>query len=599
MDPVLSGSLCFLVLAIVMYIKFIREHPWADEDDASGMMGDRSKTSPVEPDTMPFLHPTSPVSVLQAQKKMHQQRQQQQQAQRNQGSQPVLRGPFKKVMQATSSLAVGAAGASTSGASTQYLHNKKQPMRRRTHSATLAGVSSGMHGGNGKSASVANSAAGGGGSVDATSNIAMAMDQLPTTIYETRQEHFHRDEKPPPPLQQAPPPSSGRNQHRINFDLSDEDEFDEEMGFLSPRRHSDAANDSLDSVPFEADDANDDGFTDLENHLSEFDRGDSNFHRADGAGMHCQNDRARVGIKAAAPPLVTPSKADTLKTTIDRQFVREAAAPPAQMQLEVARKARIPLFLHSPMYVRTSAAPLVDEVEMLEKGDGDGIAPPVNPDVGRGGGQDAAGAAAGAGQGAGGAGAAAGVGNAGAAYAHARRRGKLPNKMKNQSLHIDFNELQVAEMIGQGAFGTVHRAMWRGTAVAVKILVCQYLTVDILEEFETEVQIMSILRYVLSKQTCLNSCVGVYTSVRDLLTFSVICRHPNICLLMGACLEPPTRCLVIEYLPRGSLWNVLRQDVVIDLNKQLGYALDASECGSLESSRSLTHPGAPWDQVRA
>lgn len=39
---------------------------------------------------------------------------------------------------------------------------------------------------------------------------------------------------------------------------------------------------------------------------------------------------------------------------------------------------------------------------------------------------------------------------------------------------------------------------------------------------------------------------------------------------MGACLEPPTRCLVIEYLPRGSLWNVLRQDVVIDMTKQYG-----------------------------
>lgn len=470
MDPVLSGSLCFLVLAIVMYIKFIREHPWADEDDA---LGDRSKSSPVEPDAMPFLHPASPVGVLQAQK---QQRQQQQAANR-----ATLRAPFKKVMQASSAVVAGASAAA-SGA-----YSKKQPMRRRTHSATLAGAASGLHG-HGERGGGASSAAGASGT-DAGG--AMTMDQLPTTIFETRQEHLRLGDKPPP--------SSGRNQHRINFDLSDEDEFDEEMGFLSPRKHADAANESLDSVPFEDVDS-DDGFTDLENHLGEFDRDDGQLHRGNGNGAGTPHHRPAA---ANAPPLATPSKADTLKTSIDRQFVREAVAPPAQMQLEVARKARIPLFLHSPMYVRTSAAPLLDDMEILEKGDGDGKGAMMNPELARASVQPQGGANPKAEQPAGipaqAVGAAAGAAGAGAgaaAYAQARRRGKLPNKMKNQSLHIDFNELQVAEMIGQGAFGTVHRAVWRGTSVAVKILVCQYLTVDILEEFETEVQIMSILRCV-------------------------------------------------------------------------------------------------------
>lgn len=76
-----------------------------------------------------------------------------------------------------------------------------------------------------------------------------------------------------------------------------------------------------------------------------------------------------------------------------------------------------------------------------------------------------------------------------------RGGGGQNSKAKNDSLHVDFKELQIEEMIGQGAFGTVHRAKWRGTAVAVKILVCQHLTADILEEFEAEVQIMTILRY--------------------------------------------------------------------------------------------------------
>ncbi|KAE8967827.1 hypothetical protein PR001_g27982, partial [Phytophthora rubi] len=195
----------------------------------------------------------------------------------------------------------------------------------------------------------------------------------------------------------------------------------------------------------------------------------------------------------------------------------------------------------SPMYVKTSTAPLIEEIdaefvaeevvagEIAGNGEGQDMPAPAGP-----------GAGAGAGDATGGGSIAAAGGN------HARRRRPKLSKAKNDSLHVDFKELQIEEMIGQGAFGTVHRAKWRGTAVAVKILVCQYLTADILEEFEAEVQIMSIL------------------------------RHPNICLLMGACLEPPTRCLVIEYLPRGSLWNVLRQDVVIDMGKQYGFARDTA-----------------------
>jgi len=35
-------------------------------------------------------------------------------------------------------------------------------------------------------------------------------------------------------------------------------------------------------------------------------------------------------------------------------------------------------------------------------------------------------------------------------------------------------------------------------------------------------------------------------------------RHPNICLYMGACLDPPNRAIVTELVSRGSLWEVLR-----------------------------------------
>ncbi|POM70193.1 Serine/threonine protein kinase, partial [Phytophthora palmivora] len=461
---------------------------------------------------MPFLHPASPAGRLQAQQQKrgpgqgrHQIKQKQQTARQSQQPPPPHHGyaGYKQSRQTTSSTVV-AAGDATTAAGANYLP-KKKPMRRRTHSATATSTASPSN--KVKSAAVA--------AVDGDHG----MDQLPTTIYEGANYDQFR--------QQRQPQDSGRNQHRITFD-----DYDEEMGFLSPPRHADAANDSLESVSFEAES---DDFYDLENHMPE----DHLLNIADtperGVKPLRIGGQYRGGDLLESPDIAEASPdAKTLKTNIERQFVRDVA-PPAQMQLEVARKARIPLFLHSPMYVRTSATPLIDEVDA--EFTAEFAAEEVAAIDAAGNGEAQAVPVAGPGE-------AAGAGAAAGNYSR-RRRPKL-SKAKNDSLHVDFKELQIEEMIGQGAFGTVHRAKWRGTAVAVKILVCQYLTADILEEFEAEVQIMSIL------------------------------RHPNICLLMGACLEPPTRCLVIEYLPRGSLWNVLRQDVVIDMGKQYGFARDTA-----------------------
>uniref|UniRef100_M4BTV9 non-specific serine/threonine protein kinase n=1 Tax=Hyaloperonospora arabidopsidis (strain Emoy2) TaxID=559515 RepID=M4BTV9_HYAAE len=96
--------------------------------------------------------------------------------------------------------------------------------------------------------------------------------------------------------------------------------------------------------------------------------------------------------------------------------------------------------------------------------------------------------------------------------------------------NINFHEITLGRMIGEGAFGKVHEGKWRNKSVAVKLLICQDLRSDILNEFQSEVEIMSVL------------------------------RHPNICRLLGACMEPPHRALVVELLQRGSLWGVLRMN---------------------------------------
>jgi hypothetical protein len=121
------------------------------------------------------------------------------------------------------------------------------------------------------------------------------------------------------------------------------------------------------------------------------------------------------------------------------------------------------------------------------------------------------------------------------------------------SSKIAFSELNLKDIIGGGGFGQVWRARWKGTPVAVKVLTgsAQAETVPkaILEEFIAEVNMLSGM------------------------------RHPNICLFMGACLEPPNRAIVTELCENGSLWDALRSPLprphqVADGETRLAWPLD-------------------------
>lgn len=133
--------------------------------------------------------------------------------------------------------------------------------------------------------------------------------------------------------------------------------------------------------------------------------------------------------------------------------------------------------------------------------------------------------------------------NAARSYSYSSNAGS-----RNYNQNINFSEIQLGRMIGEGAFGKVHEGKWRGKSVAVKLLICQDLRSDILHEFQSEVEIMSVL------------------------------RHPNICRLLGACMDPPHRALVVELLQRGSLWGVLRTNRrIIDFNMRCKFLYDTAK----------------------
>ncbi|KAF7148308.1 hypothetical protein RHSIM_Rhsim03G0106200 [Rhododendron simsii] len=134
--------------------------------------------------------------------------------------------------------------------------------------------------------------------------------------------------------------------------------------------------------------------------------------------------------------------------------------------------------------------------------------------------------------------------------------------LNEKDLEIRWNDLVLKEKIGSGmcfsllsgsrscSFGTVHLAEWRGSDVAVKILMEQDFDTERFEEFQTEVSIMERL------------------------------RHPNIVLFMGAVTRPPNLSIVTEYLSRGSLYKLLQMHgagVILEDRQRLNMAYDVAK----------------------
>ncbi|KAI4321443.1 hypothetical protein MLD38_034823 [Melastoma candidum] len=133
-------------------------------------------------------------------------------------------------------------------------------------------------------------------------------------------------------------------------------------------------------------------------------------------------------------------------------------------------------------------------------------------------------------------------------------------------LEISWDELHIKERVGAGSFGTVHRAEWHGSDVAVKVLTVQDFHDDQLKEFLREVAIMKRV------------------------------RHPCVVLFMGAVTKRPHLSIVTEYLPRGSLYRLIHRPAsseMLDQRRRLRMALDVAK--GLNYLHNLNPPIVHWD----
>jgi serine/threonine protein kinase len=121
---------------------------------------------------------------------------------------------------------------------------------------------------------------------------------------------------------------------------------------------------------------------------------------------------------------------------------------------------------------------------------------------------------------------------------------------------IDAHEIQFNKEIGRGSFGAVYTAKLRGSDVAVKKLYSSTSDADILADFSQEVSIMTKLRH-----PHVLLFLGQFEHKREVFFFffffSFLLTVPS-----GACLEPGALFIVFEYMPRGSVYDILHDPVI-------------------------------------
>ena len=163
-----------------------------------------------------------------------------------------------------------------------------------------------------------------------------------------------------------------------------------------------------------------------------------------------------------------------------------------------------------------------------------------------------------------------------------RRRSSLVHHLTldaHADICINASELIFLDELGRGSYGVVHRARYRNNLVAVKQLLVRGMgtpglttTTPGKDDYESALH---------AKHAMLHE----FASEASIL---LSCRHPNVTLLMGIVLEPPS--LVSEFMVRGSLYGVI-SDLRWTIHPSMVYSWSAGLISGLSylHSRGITH----------
>jgi len=125
---------------------------------------------------------------------------------------------------------------------------------------------------------------------------------------------------------------------------------------------------------------------------------------------------------------------------------------------------------------------------------------------------------------------------------------------------IEFENGTATKPIGDGAFGVVYRAKYRGQDVAVKMLKIQDMPDEMLDEFDREVDLLNKI------------------------------RHKNIVQFIGASKATGKLAIVTEFIEMGSLSNyLLKSQTTLDYSLKLRIALDTAQAMHFLHENKILH----------
>uniref|UniRef100_A0A7S2WMG1 Protein kinase domain-containing protein n=1 Tax=Mucochytrium quahogii TaxID=96639 RepID=A0A7S2WMG1_9STRA len=120
---------------------------------------------------------------------------------------------------------------------------------------------------------------------------------------------------------------------------------------------------------------------------------------------------------------------------------------------------------------------------------------------------------------------------------------------KRKHWETDVKKIKFKKKIGAGNFGEVWVGTWMHSTVAIKtVLRSMASNTEFVSKFIEEINLMSEL------------------------------NHPNIVMFLGACIQPPSICLILEYCEEGNLMEFLQsakaRDIQVSMHLILKMALD-------------------------